>query len=185
MWNCAASVKTLAVFHCSAVLIWHSATCFIVLFFVFCICLLLKKKEKKKENGFARISCTTLCANIYFQDHFSSVLKCYTTSIRQYLALYVSGAVCGIVQKFARRQQMQPEELNKRHQPANCSSSTHTPRVWYLTPLATYQVVESKPPISSTCLSFLMLSAIWSMSWMIYNECMDVIKKKYCEEYFF
>lgn len=29
-----------------------------------------------------------------------------------------------------------------------------------------------------------MLSAIRSVSWMIYNACMDVMKK-YCEEFFF
>lgn len=90
-------IGCVSLFCCSDLTQCHMFYCLI---FWFLYLSAFKKKKKKKENGFARISCTTLCANIYFQDHFSSVLKCYTTSIRQYLALYISGAVCGIVQNL-------------------------------------------------------------------------------------
>lgn len=153
-----------------------------LIFCFFCICLLFKKK-KKKENGFAMISCTTLCANIYFQDHFSSVLKCYTTSIRQYLALYISGAVCGIVQnllKGNKRSRTNPTNGAKLQQ-----QQQHTLLEFdtWLRLLPTKSLKVNHP--STTCRSFPMLSAIWSVSWMIYNECMDVMKKNTVKNIFF
>lgn len=188
---CTASVKTVAVLVISIVLLFwfdtvpHDLFVLFLLFFVFVSA--FGKKQNKKENGVrlpgvGDVSCTVLCANIYIQDHFILIF------LRRDLLLLVSE----LCKKFATSPQTQPKEDRARHRLAAFHSKqqqTHTlwrhtfPRVLSSTAPDTYHVSGSKWP-GLLCLSFLMLSAIWSVSWMIYKVCMDVIKK-YCEEYFF
>lgn len=192
---CTASEETVAVLVISIVLLFWFDTVphdlfvsFFVGFFLY-LCLLLEKKKKKKGGVQLRgvwvgvggcFLYYSVCKYIFsgsFQFFFFFFFTTQLASVGLWICLKSSNA--------AKRRQSSSQICSFLLQTA---ANPHAPatHISCFTAPDTYHASGRKRP-GLLCLSFLMLSAIWSVSWMSCRACMDVMrkKKKYCEEYFF